>query len=200
MHTTRATSRRLLPLKTGLLGLCGLFGLGVLGCSTDRTVTQDDARYACTTSDDCVTGYGCACGFCQPVSAGQVACLADAGEVDAGKADAGPTDTGSTGPCNVLTWAGCAKGEGCYWDDAVNAAVCLPHGSLGVGKPCEPAKLTQCGRTLKNIPLLCDALDSKCLPLCSTAKAKSCSIGLQCYGLEDKNKNPWPNNAGVCAK
>ena len=182
---------------------------GLPGCSSDRTVTQANMRYACSSSADCVTGYGCVCGFCQPAAAGQVSCLSDAGTSDSGPADTatkdtatndgGTTDVGvTTTPCNPGTWVGCKAGEGCYWDESLGATVCLPHGKIGLNGSCSPDQLTECGRSSSGEPLLCDAVDERCLRLCNTTQA-NCPTGLNCYVLQDSTNQDWPDNAGICA-
>ena len=201
----------------GLLWMIALcLGTG-LGCSTGREVTGAGERFACASSSACATGYTCLCGFCQP-SGGQVSCLTDAGPVDGGAdigaavdtgaVDTGAVDTGAndtgmldagSGPCNAANWTGCAKGQGCYWNDVTGQAECLSHGTKGLNTSCVASTLTDCARSTIGAPLLCDSVDKKCYPLCLTSAPASCPGGT-CYVLQDADKKSWPNGAGICVK
>ncbi|MCO4763505.1 MAG: hypothetical protein KC502_18455 [Myxococcales bacterium] len=192
-----------------LLLCCTALGLG---CGTDRTVTGSSERWACTAQSDCETGFSCICNFCQPAT-GAVACLtdagadvtvADAGKTDTGTPDAGTPDTGPTdagGPvptkCNVADWSGCPAGQGCYWDDTVDQTLCMASGSGALNATCDPFKLNDCGQGTGGAPLICDFTDAKCYHLCNT-DSPSCPTAATCYGLEDQDKKPLPNSAGVC--
>ena len=45
----------------------------VAGCSDARTAVSAADRYGCQTQADCLAGFTCLCGLCQPV-AGPVVC------------------------------------------------------------------------------------------------------------------------------
>ena len=180
------------------------------GCSDGRTASDGNARYACKTNADCLSGFTCGpCGYCQVAGEAPLGC--DAAATDSGPetADAGP-DTApdapadipgdvASGPCNLSDWTPCASGSGCYYNPADKKTFCEPHGSLAENASCNPATPQLCGKAGTR-PLLCDTVDKKCYRTCRCDQPTllPCPSGQKCYCLE-ANGVPWPGSAGICA-
>lgn len=201
-----------------------LLGLLLIGCGTDRDARASGEFFACDAPADCLSGYDCVCGWCQPAGATPVGCglrdgfgadasAGDSSSVDTGTTDTGATDTGATDTgatdagkdssdtsgtsCSPLTWSGCPSGQGCYFDEGSASSFCLGHGSAGLGDACQPnASTPPCGRDKAGAPLLCDTVELKCQPLCKTSKA-NCPNGWQCYALGAQTR--WADETGICA-
>lgn len=85
-----------------------LLGLLLLGCGADRDPRAAGEFFACDAPADCLAGYDCVCGWCQPTGATPVGCGlrdglgadansgSDAAGTDSGANDSGPTDTATT--------------------------------------------------------------------------------------------------------
>ncbi len=185
-----------------------VFGPWLLaGCGDDRDVRDPDTYYACSGNQDCVSGYSCACGWCQPIGNHSIKSCADAaGQVDAGIDAGSPNkDAGSTVPdagpvfknCNLATWAGCGNGQGCYYDQKLKKKFCQNHGAKKQGDTCATG-LQECARE-GTTPLLCDAVDGICYPLCHVDTG-ICPSLLTCFTLvEGQNGPPLPDKVGICA-
>lgn len=107
-------------------------------------------------------------------------------------------------PCNLVDWKPCPAGQGCYYTSATKTSGCLPHGNFGQGQACDPF-LLECGvATISGVPrpLRCDTQDQKCFPTCNTKDLAKfpCGVGEICYVLQDPDKKPLPDSAGICAK
>ena len=194
-------------------------------CTSGRTATETGDRYGCATQADCLGGYSCsACGFCEPVGSTSLACgVGDAG--GSGDADVGDTtgtadatidagvdagldggvDTGpdvdASGPCNLLTWAPCPAGTGCYYDEGTTATHCEAHGSGKVGTGCNPgADPYSCGVGDDGSRRYCDALDKKCYRLCKCGARVStdCKVAETCWCLSGSDQVSYPDSVGVC--
>lgn len=117
---------------------------------------------------------------------------------DSGAPHDGADAADGAGPCSPRTWQGCQAGEGCYVG-AGGATFCTAHGTSGEGAACDvKAAKPPCGRSGGGVPLICDIVEAKCLPLCHTETPK-CPSGQTCYPIGANNR-PWPDHAGVCAK
>jgi hypothetical protein len=198
-------------MPTFKLGLVVLLASVVVGCGDGRDPTDSGTLYGCSAKSDCLSNYDCICGFCQLAgetigcdgggkdinSAPDTASKDTATKVDSGSADAGPVDTGPPANCNILTWAPCPTGQGCYYDSSKGKGVCGAYGSKKKNDKCSNAGNPECGKD-DATPMLCDSVDSKCYPMCAASKGGPCPAGQQCYTLEE-NKQAWPDDAGICA-
>lgn len=190
--------------------LIAMASVWTCGCSAQRDPLSVNVRYKCDAQGDCLSGFVCACGFCQPEGhtplspSGSCDTTNDAGAADAGGAvDAGSaadtgSDRGSPSPknCKLLTWNGCPKGQACYWDSVKAETFCLSHGDTKENATCSPGT-AECGVATDGTSLLCDSIDQLCYRLCSTTSAK-CPAGMQCFPLEDA-QGKWPQAIGICA-
>ncbi|GEM_PF-3526671 len=197
--------------STTILGLAAMI-FALPGCGDSRDVHDANTYYACSSNDDCVSGFACVCGWCQQIGAEKVT-KCDGGGADAtdagstkdtggtkdagGSVDSGPQDTAPIfKDCNLVTWAGCGAGQGCYFDQTEKKKFCRIHGSKKLGAVCSSGN-QECGRE-GTTPLICDAVDNKCYAVCHTDQLV-CPANSQCFTLVEGQKGPpLPDKAGIC--
>ena len=181
--------------------ICAVFTVAMLAllassCGDDRDVRDPNALYACSSKDDCLSGYDCVCGWCQAVGSAPVGCdgasTADVNTVDSNTADTSKADTGPF-DCDLVTWAGCPTGQGCYYDPNAKEKYCQAHGTKGQKVTCSNAGPgIECGKE-GSAPLLCDVIDTLCYPTCDGSSGVGCPSAWTCYPLKD-----WPAKNGIC--
>jgi hypothetical protein len=197
---------------------CSILLAGLGGC-TDVDASGPGTVFACSKPADCLSGYACVCGWCQRKGFEQPSlCTEDTtSDTSTGTDTAVGTDstTGTDatsgtdavvqpdipGGCDLITWAGCAAGKGCYYTSGKKA--CATYGSDEYEDSCDPKSTTDCGRGLvdgADRPLLCDTVDKKCYPTCDCDVGNSgCPAKMVCYCLTDSNNKEYPDGAGICA-
>lgn len=102
--------------------------------------------------------------------------------------------------CNLNTWNKCPSNQGCYYAPAGEQKYCQAHDNTTENSACDPCKLSQCGLSADQKPLICDFVDKKCYRTCDwTTTPNPCPQGQQCFKLTDGAGKIFPENAGICA-
>jgi hypothetical protein len=174
----------------------------VASCAVERNLHDPNSPFSCSADAQCLPGYRCLDGLCQPVGTNTAsdagADVASDGKTTDGAATTGDGETAGdapsyTGLCNLLTWEGCTTGKGCYLNTATGQKICSLHGNVAPGEIC--AYLQDC------VPgYVCYAVgaEQRCVRLCDTSTGAGCTGALTCKPLADAQAMPWPDKAGVC--
>ncbi len=134
--------------------------LALVGCG------DDDSRMGMDGGSDAFSGVDTG-----GVDTGMMGVDTNMMMVDTGVDTGGMTAMCPAGACNLETNAGCAAGEGCYWDGTM--PVCVAAGSAGTGAACSAPNDCQEGHVCQNdvcVLVCCGGSDLNC----NTAAGETC--------------------------
>jgi len=172
--------------------------------ATETPGVTDDLAFDVSPEDvfpediaDSAIGFEDATTLVDAAQLGDAVTLADA----ATGGDAGVPSDASTAPCNMLTHAGCADGDACYF--LGNGQVgCYPAGGKGEMAPCTYAN--DCAQSLVCVAL--DGNEALCRAGCDVTKKDAnhaCKAPANCLQLnfadgDPPKPTPAPDGLGVC--
>lgn len=115
-------------------------GMLTVGCGSDRDPRENGVYFACSTASDCLSGYACTCGWCQPKDATPVGCglldggstadaSTDAGAGDGGVSDGGLSDTGDASADAAADTADAGSGDAADSTDSADGSDTADAGS-----------------------------------------------------------------------